>query len=111
PLYRYTVTNPDAPDGALFSYLWDNGTDPEVILMIEARATPDGLKWHYAPIRFTWREVWLSHAEQEIWRVPEHSESRTSRVLRDHYVTCATGEIDLATLPAAAPTESPRPAR
>ena len=95
PLYRFQSTNPDVLDGALFSYLWDNGTDPEFLLLVEARKTADGQRWHYAPVRFTWREVWLKHNDQEVWRVPEHSEFRTSRILRDNYVTCATGVLDL----------------
>lgn len=99
PLFRYPGSHAEVSDGALFSYLWDNGTDPEMILMIETRMTPEGPQWHYAPVRFTWREVWLSRGDREIWRAPEHNESRTSRVLHDHYVTVAAGEIDLAALP------------
>ena len=101
PLYRFQSTNPDVLDGALFSYLWDNGTDPEVLLLLEALKTADGPRWHFAPVRFTWREVWLTHNDQEVWRVPEHSEFRTSRVLRDNYVTCATGVLDLEAITAA----------
>jgi hypothetical protein len=95
PLYRFQSTNPDVLDGALFSFLWDNGTDPEFLLLLEARKTTDGHHWRYAPVRFTWRELWLTHNDQEVWRVPEHSEFRTSRILRDNYVTCGTGVLDL----------------
>lgn len=101
PLFRYASTNPDVLDGALFSYLWDNGTDPEVILLIEARQTAEGPRWHFAPVRFTWREVWLTHDDKTLWHVPEHNEFYTSRILRDHYVTCATGVLDLKAIKAA----------
>lgn len=95
PLYRFQSTNPDVLDGALFSYLWDNGTDPELLLLLEARQTSDGPRWHYAPVRFTWREVWLTHDNHELWRGPEHNEFWKSRILLDNYVTCATGVLDL----------------
>lgn len=95
PLFRYQSTSPEVLDGALFSYLQDNGTDPELLLMLEARKTSDGMRWHYAPVRFTWREVWLTREDKELWRAPEHNEYWTSRVLHDHYVTCATGELKM----------------
>ena len=98
PLFRFQSTNPNVLDGALFSYLWDNGTDPEFLLLLEARQTSDGPRWHFAPVRFTWREVWLTRDDKELWRAPEHNEfwtSRAARILRDNYVTCATGVLDL----------------
>ena len=103
PLFRFQSTNPDVLDGALFSFLWDNGTDPEVLLLLEALKTAEGPRWHFTPVRFTWREVWLTHDDKELWRVPEHNEfwtSRASRILRDHYVTCATGVLDLEAIKA-----------
>ena len=95
PLFRFQSTDPDVLDGALFSYLWDNGTDPEFLLLLEARKTTDGMRWHFAPVRFTWREVWLTREDKELWRGPEHNEYWTSRILHDNYVTCATGELDM----------------
>ena len=103
PLFRYQSTNPDVLDGALFSFLWDNGTDPEVLLLLEALKTPDGPRWHFAPVRFTWREVWVTRDDKELWRVPEHNEfwtSQASHILRDNYVTCGTGVLDLEAIQA-----------
>ena len=97
PLFRFSSTNPDVFDGALFSYLWDNGTDPEFLLLLEARQTEQGLRWHFSPVRFTWREVWLTHNSREVWRGNLHSEFHTSRILRDCYVTCETGPLNLNT--------------
>lgn len=95
PLYRYRSTNPDILDGAIFSYLWDNGTDPEFILLLEARKSDAGMQWHYAPVRFTWREVWLMHGDREVWRALEHNEFRRGGDLHDSYVTCETGAVKL----------------
>ena len=71
PLYRHDRQaikgHKAVVDGALFSYVWTRGTDPELILLLEARKTPDGLKWFYAPLRFTFRELWLKHKGVEVW--------------------------------------------
>ena len=37
PLYRYESTDPDVLDGAVFAFVTSAGTDPEVILVVEAR--------------------------------------------------------------------------
>ena len=37
PLYRYESTDPDVVDGALFAFVTSAGTDPEALLVIEAR--------------------------------------------------------------------------
>jgi hypothetical protein len=55
PLYRYESTDPDVLDGALFAFVTSAGTDPEVILAIEARKPSGGGEptWRYAVARFT----------------------------------------------------------
>lgn len=94
PIYDFEATDSEVIDGALFSYLWDVGTDPEALLLLECRRTTDGLAWFFIPLRFSWRELTLRHDEQEIWHVPERVESRTSKLLRDHYISCPVGRID-----------------
>ncbi|MBS0205638.1 MAG: hypothetical protein JSS49_22270 [Planctomycetes bacterium] len=95
PLFRYQSDNPDLIDGAIFSYLQDNGTDPECLLMVEARKASDGIQWYYAPLRFTWRPLRLTHRSQVVWQVAEHNEFWKSRILRDQYVTCSLGVLNL----------------
>jgi hypothetical protein len=95
PLYRFASTNPEVLDGAIFSYLWDTGTDPEFLLVLEARKTSDGFRWYFAPARFTYREVWLTYENREVWRGEKHNEFWEARVLRDNYVTCDMGVLDL----------------
>ena len=71
PLYRYELTDKDSPvvDGAVFVYVWTMGTDPEVLLVIEARRTESGVRWHFAPASFTNREAWVNDQDREVWRV------------------------------------------
>ena len=70
PIYRYEISDEKSPivDGAVFSFLWTAGTDPEVLLILEARRTDKGVRWHYAPARFTNCEAWLKHRGKEVWR-------------------------------------------
>ena len=55
PLYRFESTDPDVPDGAVFAFVTDAGTDPEIFLLLEARraAGRSDPSWHYATARFT----------------------------------------------------------
>ena len=46
PIARYGKAGGTVEDGALFAFV--EGTDPEVFLLIEARAGEKGPAWHYA---------------------------------------------------------------
>ncbi len=77
PLFRYgdeSTAKSGLIDGALFTWVWTKGTDPEVVLLVECRQAEGRLAWHYAPVRFSNRSVWLSRGDKEVWRVPSHSE-------------------------------------
>lgn len=62
-------------DGALFTWVWDKGTDPEVIVLLECRDSGSGPAWYFAPVRFSNRAVWLKYDDQEVWRVEGHKEA------------------------------------
>ncbi len=70
PIYRYEIADEKSPvvDGALFAFVWTAGTDPEVLVAIEARRTDQGVRWEYAAARFTNREAWLKYQDKEVWR-------------------------------------------
>ena len=80
PLLRYQPAEGRVIDGALFTWVWTKGTDPELIVAVECHRTDKGLEWRYAPVRFSNRELWLKHGDKEIWRVPVHREEGN-----DHY--------------------------
>lgn len=67
PLYRYESSDPEVIDGALFALVSSAGTDPEIILVLEARKAPTGPKWFYAAARFSDMNLWLHHKGQEVW--------------------------------------------
>jgi hypothetical protein len=72
PLYRYESTDPDILDGAVFAYVTSAGTDPEALLVLEARK-PSGKDlpvWHYAISRFTDTELRVKHKDKEVFTAP-----------------------------------------
>jgi hypothetical protein len=73
PLIRYQPDGGPVVDGALFTFVSMAGTDPELILLVECRKSGDVLRWYYAPVRFTNREVWLKHRGVEVWRDGMHN--------------------------------------
>jgi hypothetical protein len=92
PLMRYQPTDGVVIDGALFTYVWpDGGTDPELILLVECRKSEAGLGWYYAPARFSTRELWLKHGEQEVWHGPSLEGARQSDLSLPYY--CDTIEL------------------
>lgn len=68
PLYRYESTNADVLDGALFGFVCTVGTDPEAFLLLEARQTADGPRWHYALARFSSSDTFISFEEKPVWK-------------------------------------------
>lgn len=81
PLYRYdipagTETHPDLRDGALFAFV--QGTDPEVLLLVEAVAPGDRLRWQYAFARATSGGLEARRGDELVWKVAR-STNTTSR--------------------------------
>jgi hypothetical protein len=95
PLFEYESRDGTAVDGALFSFLWDKGTDPELLLLIELRKNGDQEQWHFVPLRFTWRELALRRHDEIVWQEGEQTESRGSRRLEQSYISCPVGLIRL----------------
>ncbi len=67
PLYRYPEARGGVVDGALFALVSDAGTDPEVLLVIEAKETDGKLRWEYACGRFSDVELRVKYKEKEVY--------------------------------------------
>jgi hypothetical protein len=72
PLSRYQSTDPDVLDGAVFAFVTSAGTDPEAMLVVEARKPAAGgtTIWQYAIGRFTDLNLWVRHKGKEVFFVP-----------------------------------------
>lgn len=104
PLLRYGNERSDVVDGALFSYVWAKGTDPEVILLLECHRHDATLSWRYAPVLFTTREVWLKHNDREVWHVDRYEDapgalSTKLYMVQGHFRSTPRAELDAAAQP------------
>jgi hypothetical protein len=80
PLYRYPAAEDGVVDGALFTLVSTEGTDPEVWLLIEARKEGGNPRWEYACCRFSNRNLFVQHKDKEVW---SSVRSATDTVLHD----------------------------
>jgi hypothetical protein len=67
PLLRYEPQHQPILDGALFAF--SLGTDPEVLLLLEARGERDRAEWQFAFARFHFMDLKGFHKQREVWRV------------------------------------------
>lgn len=68
PIFRFEKPAVDR-DGGLF--MWFEDWDPELYMLIETRATPQGPKWHAGFGRFTNLPIAVKHKDAEVWRFEE----------------------------------------
>lgn len=66
PLLRYGSADSDVLDGALFAYTYT--TDPELLVMVEARKSDKGYRWMYGLARMNIGELKVTHGDREVWR-------------------------------------------
>lgn len=94
PLYRYPSAKSGVIDGALFAIISDAGTDPEVLLVIEAKEEKGKIHWEYACGRFSDWELHVQRKGKEVYSsVPSetntnsHDPLYTYRVYPEKVVT------------------------
>lgn len=79
PLFRYELTkakdpDPNLLDGALFAYV--QGTDPEVVLVLEAIGTAEKANWQYAFVRATHGGLEVKLGNEVIWTAKKFPANR-----------------------------------
>jgi hypothetical protein len=83
PLYRYDLTSAKDPDpklldGALFAYVV--GTDPEVVLVLEAVGTAEKADWQYAFARATSGGLEVKLGDLVVWTADKHPANRNPKL-------------------------------
>lgn len=66
PIFRYQSQAAHVADGAIFAFV--QGTDPEVVLLLESRAADDRPAWHYALARMNSVTFRADYQSQEVWK-------------------------------------------
>jgi hypothetical protein len=67
PVYRYGDRKRDPLDGAVFAFV--QGTDPELLLVLEARVGRGTPQWHYALARQTMWILEVDYEGRRVWSV------------------------------------------
>lgn len=68
PIYRFKSPENNVEDGALFALV--DGTDPEILLLIESRIENEQRSWFFAPVRQNHRRLRLTRDDDQVWEVP-----------------------------------------
>jgi hypothetical protein len=66
PLFEYSDPRSKEFLGAVYG-LSTNGTNPDLLIVIEARGSEGKLAWHYAPARMTTGGVTLKYQDAKVW--------------------------------------------
>ncbi|TXT19270.1 MAG: hypothetical protein FD138_4357 [Planctomycetota bacterium] len=75
PIYQFDIESPkEGLGGSLI--VFSQGTDPELILAVEARRVNDEFHWHYAPATFSDYSLKLRLDDREVWSRSEWSSNR-----------------------------------
>jgi hypothetical protein len=76
PIYRYEETKRDLIDGGLFVFV--QGTDPEIFLLIEAGRSPTGItEWRFGATRMHGIDLRVYRHGKMLWHAPEITWERT----------------------------------
>jgi hypothetical protein len=68
PVYRYGRPDGAVADGAIFAYC--KGTNPEVLLLVEAVQNGKDLQWNHAFARMSARGCAVRREDKVVWSVP-----------------------------------------
>jgi hypothetical protein len=93
PLYRYEAPGSGVLDGAIFAFVSDAGTDPEIILVLEAVKEAGKPKWQYRTLRLSISNLYVQYKGKEVWRSlredptgPFGNPYRTYALIRDRLI-------------------------
>lgn len=74
PVHRYSDPDRGIIDGAVFAYA--NGTNPEVVLLLEVAEADGERRWQYGFARLGHAEMHVELDDAEVWTVPRVDPSR-----------------------------------
>jgi hypothetical protein len=66
PLVEYQPSGGEVLGGGLFAFV-GYSTDPEILLLLEARQSTNGPAWHFQPVRFSDKSLYLAFKDKPVW--------------------------------------------
>jgi hypothetical protein len=101
PLLQYEPSTGEVLQGALFAMVSSAGTDPEVLLLIEARHPPQNEKawaWYVAALRFSDKELIIERNKKLFWSSLDDKERRAD--IKNNYTLIETPDRTYMCYPA-----------
>ncbi|WP_253160053.1 hypothetical protein [Stieleria tagensis] len=95
PLFRYQGESDESIDGALFTFV--TGTDPELLLLIEARQVDATSQWQFTALRHSHLTLRLWHDGELVWESLRDN-YRNSGVPSGQQPYCSQHGVDLQPL-------------
>ena len=93
PLYEYETTEGDPTHGTVFAFVSDAGTDPEIVLVLEAVKDGEKETWRYRTVRLSISSLYVQFKGKEIWtslrddpKGPLGNADNTYKLLRDRLI-------------------------
>ncbi|MEZ6061608.1 MAG: hypothetical protein R3C19_14775 [Planctomycetaceae bacterium] len=77
PIYTYSTNGADELDGAVYAFC--QGTDTEVLLLIEAFRQLDQWHWRYSLAHFTDYEANVTIDDEPVWKSPDGALGRSGK--------------------------------
>lgn len=69
PIFEYADSQSEEFGGAIFGFA-TNGTNPDLLLLLEVGQEMEKPAWYFAPARMTSGGVTLKYADAKVWEVP-----------------------------------------
>ena len=66
PLLEYQEPSEEILGGGLFAFV-AYSTDPEILLLLEARQSANGPAWYFQPVRFSDKSLYLKFKDMPVW--------------------------------------------
>jgi hypothetical protein len=85
PVFRHESASEECLDGALFAFV--TGTDPEVMLLIEARQVDDAWRWQFLPFRHSHLSLLVRYDSDPVWESRRGSVGRRVPVADRPYLS------------------------
>jgi hypothetical protein len=91
PICRYATDGGDVIDGGVFAFVV--GTDPEVVLLIEARKADGVVTWQFGLARMASIAVRVAYRGNEVWSVPTLPWPDGLRIRTEPYILFQFGTV------------------
>jgi len=69
PIFEYADPQSELLLGAIFGFE-TNGTNPDLLVLVEARGATEKPEWQFAPARMTTGGITLNYKDKKVWEAP-----------------------------------------